>query len=227
MNNVIITGSSSGLGAAIHEAMAGHHHIIGWSTEDLDLCDPEDIKVMAAMAPAQVDILINCAGINAIDYLPNVATETWDMVMNVNARAIMLTTQALLPKMQGGTILNIVSNAAHLPMTASLAYCASKSAAWSMTQQLARELIKTHNITVFGIAPNKLAGTKMSKYIEGRVQELRGWTAEQARDYQLAALPAGAETPPKVLAEFIAFLLSEKERHRYLNGCVLSYGGPQ
>jgi NAD(P)-dependent dehydrogenase (short-subunit alcohol dehydrogenase family) len=67
LNNVIITGSSSGLGAAIHEAMAGHHHIIGWSTEDLDLCDPEDIKVMAAMAPAQVDILINCAGINAID----------------------------------------------------------------------------------------------------------------------------------------------------------------
>jgi NAD(P)-dependent dehydrogenase (short-subunit alcohol dehydrogenase family) len=226
LNNVIITGSSSGLGAAIHEAMAGHHHIIGWSTEDLDLCDPEDIKVMATMAPVPVDILINCAGINAIDYLPNVTTEVWDMVMNVNARAIMLTTQALLPKMQGGTILNIVSNAAHVPMTCSAAYNASKAAALMLTKQLARELKVTHDITVFSISPNKLAGTKMSRYIEGRVQELRGWTAEQALKYQLAALPAGAETPPKVLAEFIAFLLSEKERHRYLAGCDIAYGGP-
>jgi NAD(P)-dependent dehydrogenase (short-subunit alcohol dehydrogenase family) len=226
LSNVIITGGSSGLGAAIHEAMAARHRITDWSTEKLDLCDPEDIKMMALMAPAKIDILINCAGVNAIDYLPNVTTETWDKVMNTNARAIMLTTQALLTNLRGGTVLNIVSNAAHLPMTCSAAYNASKASALMLTKQLARELKVTHDITVFSISPNKLAGTKMSRYIEGRVQVLRGWTAEQALKYQLAALPAGAETPPQVLAEFIAFLLSEKERHRYLAGCDITYGGP-
>jgi NAD(P)-dependent dehydrogenase (short-subunit alcohol dehydrogenase family) len=226
LNNVIITGSSSGLGAAIYEAMTGYHNVIGWSTEDLDLCAPDEIEAMVNLAPAKIDILINCAGVNDIDYLPNVTIEMWDKVMNTNARAIMLTTQALLPKLQGGTILNIVSNAAHVPMTCSAAYNASKAAAWMLTKQLARELKVTHDITVFSISPNKLAGTKMSKYIESRVQELRGWTAEQAQKYQLAALPAGAETPPKVLAEFIAFLLSDKERHRYLAGCDIQYGGP-
>lgn len=66
----------------------------------------------------------------------------------------------------------------------------------------------------------------MSSYIEERVCKLRGWTPEQAAQYQLAALPAGAETPPEVLAEFIGFLLSSKERHRYLQGVDLTYGGP-
>jgi hypothetical protein len=36
----------------------------------------------------------------------------------------------------------------------------------------------------------------------------------------------GEETDPAKLAEFIAFLLSSKERHKYLGGCILPYGGP-
>jgi hypothetical protein len=53
---------------------------------------------------------------------------------------------------------------------------------------------------------------------------LRGWTKEQARAYQLSALPAGEETDPAVLAEFIAFLLSTKARHKYLAGVDIPYG---
>ena len=86
------------------------------------------------------------------------------------------------------------------------------------------ELKKSHSLTVFGISPNKLAGTNMSKYIDDRVPDLRGWTPEEARQYQLNALPAGEETNPEDLAEFIAFLLSTKSRHKYLNGCVIPYG---
>ncbi len=76
----------------------------------------------------------------------------------------------------------------------------------------------------FGISPNKLAGTEMSADIERQTVELRGWTPEFAREYQLKALPAGAETPPARVAEFIAFLVSDKERHRYLHGTIIPYG---
>ncbi|MFA5604161.1 MAG: SDR family oxidoreductase [Bacilli bacterium] len=177
-------------------------------------------------------ILINNAGVNRIGWLQEFRDADWEMVMNTNAKGIFLVTKTFLSmlsrkelrKGEGATILNIVSNASHMPMTGSLAYNASKGAAHIMTLQLARELTRRNNITVFGISPNKLAGTEMSRYIEERVPEERGWTPEEARAYQLAAIPCGVETDPATLAEFITFLLSSKERHRYLSGCILPYG---
>ena len=150
----------------------------------------------------------------------------WDKVMDTNAKGIYLMTKMLLPTLikNKGTVLNIVSNASHMPMTCSLAYNASKGAAHIMTLQLARELTKKHGITVFGIAPNKLSGTGMSDSIDEQVVKTRGWTKEYAQEYQLNGLLAGEETPPERLAEFVAFLLQSKEHHKYLTGCILPYG---
>lgn len=246
MTTAIITGASSGLGRCIYERWTRElGPAIDWSlTTGVDVRDALSIRNIGlqmlnyAGAQQPIDVLINCAGVNHIDFLPELEEKDWDRVMDTNAKSIYLTTKVLLPYLQGkpnnalmrreegGTILNIVSNASHLPMTSSLAYNASKAAASIMTQQMARELGKTHNITVFGISPNKLKNTGMTSYIDRRVCELRGWTMEEAQKYQLASLPAGAETDPEVLAEFICFLLSSKERHQYLQGCILPYGGP-
>ena len=135
-------------------------------------------------------------------------------------------TQAALPHLIAakGTVVNIVSNAAHMPMRCSLAYNASKGAAHIMTLQLARELTPKYGITVFGVAPNKMHGTHMSDSIDKQVVLTRGWTKEIAQHYQLSNLLAGEETPPACVAEFIKFLLQSKEHHKYLTGCVLPYG---
>lgn len=221
---MIITGGSSGLGACIRKRLPD---TIDWSlSTGVDIRDAKAIKNIGlpALQGQKVDVLINCAGVNHIDFIPDLEEDSWDKVMDTNAKGIYLTTQALLPFLKGGTILNIISNASHMPMTSSLAYNASKGAAEIMTRQMSRELIKTHNITVFGISPNKLKNTGMSAYIDNKVCELRGWAPEQARNYQLASLPAGEETDPETLAEFICFLLSNKERHRYLAGTVIPYG---
>jgi NAD(P)-dependent dehydrogenase (short-subunit alcohol dehydrogenase family) len=111
-----------------------------------------------------------------------------------------------------------------MPMTHSAAYNASKGAAHILTLQMARELRKRHGLTVFGISPNKLHSTGMSDYIDKRVCELRGWTPEEAKAYQCANLPAGEETDPDQLAQLITYLVTETERHKYLNGCILPYG---
>jgi len=236
MTKIIVTGGSSGLGKAlVRELTAGGHNVTSWSLEDgVDLLDEVSISDAAFDILSEMDdilnpdpvYLINCAGINEISYIRDLTAWDFDNIMAVNAKALFLTTRALLVRglLDGGTVVNIVSNAAHIPMTASLAYNASKGAACIMSKQMARELKKTNDTTVFSVSPNKLAGTAMSQYIEKRVVELRGWTPEQAKAYQLAALPAGEETDPDTLAEFIAFLLSSKQRHKFLNGCDITYG---
>ena len=135
-------------------------------------------------------------------------------------------TKACLPLLKAsvGTVLNITSNAAYTPMKCSAAYNASKGAAHILTRQLARELGQMHGITVLGIAPNKLAGTEMSIRIEKDVVRTRGWSPEYAREYQLNSLPSGEETDPKELAEFIGYILSSKQRHKFLQGCIIPYG---
>ena len=226
MASILITGSSSGLGAALLQALKIDGHTVhGYDIKDgLDVSKP-DLEYIVKI-PKGIDILINCAGINKIDWLPSFSEDDYDKVMNVNAKGIFMMSKVCLPLLikSKGTILNIVSNASHMPMTCSLAYNASKAAAHMMTLQMARELTKQHGITVFGISPNKLEGTEMSKDIEGQVEKTRGWTKEYANHYQLNSLLTGKETPVNNVAMFIQFLLSKKENHKYLTGCVIPYG---
>jgi len=225
MSTILITGAGAGLGRAIYDALGAHGHLVLAFDRKLghDVRDPEG--TYGGPAPA-VDILINCAGVNITGWLENFSESDWDEVLDINAKGIYKMTQWALPGLieSRGTILNIVSNASHMPMTTSLAYNASKGAAHIMTLQLARELTKRHGITVFGISPNKLRGTEMSRDIERQVVQHRGWTPEYAAEYQRGSLLCGEETDPAMLAEFIAFLLSDKQRHKFLSGCIIPYG---
>ena len=222
MSNILITGSGKGLGKAMKDELEKQgHNILGY-----DINDGNDVTKAKISGSINIDVLINNAGVNLIDWLENFTEDMWEKVMDVNAKVIYIMSRACLPSLikNRGTILNIVSNAAHMPMTCSLAYNASKGAAHIMTLQMARELTKKHGITVFGIAPNKLSGTGMSDSIDEQVVKTRGWTKEYAQEYQLNGVLAGEETPPERLAEFVAFLLQSKEHHKYLTGCILPYG---
>lgn len=236
MKTFVITGTDSGLGKLIAEELE-------WRTE----LSPEKVSVIRigtefplntskgvddAISKIKgnafvVDCLINCAGTSYMNFIEQIPEEAWDNVMDSNAKSIFMMTKAMINSNlfdSPGTILNIVSTASHYPMTHSLAYNASKGAAHIMTLQMARELKKTNNLTVFGISPNKMHSTKVTEYVDARVLELRGWTAEQADAYQAAALASGEQTDPARVAELIAFILCKRERHKFLNGCVIPYG---
>lgn len=238
MMTAAVTGGSRGLGLAIVQAMRENgmdvvsldvvepdpEERINWFY--CDVTDPDSIR-RATEGTGSLDVLVNNAGVNDISFFEDLSPDLWDRVMNVNTKGIFNVSQALFAALRDaqGTICNITSNAAWVPMTSSLAYNASKAAAHMMTVQMAHEFHRRDiPITVFGVAPGKLAGTPMSGYIEGRVLETRGWTPEYAREYQLASLRAGAETKPEQLAQFIAWLLDWKDRHSQLAGCILPYG---
>lgn len=225
MSRILVTGGRHGLGKCIVDALRNEgHHVRVYDIEDgLDVSNPDQELLLDI---GGIDVLINNAGVNMIDMLEDVTDQLWDSVMDTNAKGIMKMSQACLPMLieTKGTIVNIVSNAAHMPMTSSIAYNASKGAALIMTKQMARELTRRHGITVFSISPNKLKGTRMSDSIDEQVVRTRGWTMEEAQKYQLAGLLAGEETDPKQVAEFLAFLLQDKEHHKFLTGCDIPYG---
>lgn len=186
----------------------------------------EDLFNQISVDNPKIDQLINCAGMNSSQWFEDITDGEFDDTISVNAGAMYRTSKALLPSISAakGTILNIVSNASHMPMRCSLAYNASKAAAKMITDQMAHELTRKHDITVFAISPNKLSGTGMSKFVDESIPSLRGWSAEFSKDYQLKALKTGVETNPDTLAEFIAFILSTKQRHFFLSGCDIPYG---
>lgn len=245
MKNIIaVTGADSGLGAAICVALGTGNNIVvpiygPSNAAGFDLSDHEEIyrcseHIREHGSQDDYKILINCAGANYIEWFEALDWEKWQYLMNLNVKAGIALTQELMAESWmtdakswfggSGCVLNIISNASHVPMTNSVFYNASKGAFHIATLAMARELRKSHGLCIFGISPNKLANTHMSNYIESSVPTLRGWTSEKAREYQLAALPAQEETNPATLAEFIAFLLSKPERHKYLTNTVLPYG---
>lgn len=229
MTCAIITGASSGLGAAIYNGLLAHYdQTIGWDLKTgVDVTDEESIFKAMEHWPIgmRVHTLVNCAGVNKLAWLAddNWFT-TWYDCLNTNALGIALVTKQLLHRLNGGTICNIISNAAHKPMRASLAYNTSKAAAYMMTKQMAHELWDDYRITVFGVSPNRLRGTAMSNSVDEQVAKVRGWSTLGVREMQMQAMPCGEETPPEVVAEFICWLLAEKKRHKYLHGAVLNYG---
>jgi NAD(P)-dependent dehydrogenase (short-subunit alcohol dehydrogenase family) len=221
MSNILITGSGKGLGLELVKKLSYGHNVYQYDHET-----GKDVRKPDLSGISDLDILINNAGVNLINWLEDFEESQWDQVLDTNAKGIYLMSKACLPMLikSKGTIINIVSNAAHVPMTCSLAYNASKGAAHIMTLQLARELTKKHGITVFGIAPNKMKGTGMSDSIDDQVTMTRGWTKEEAQKYQLNGLLAGEETPPEMVALFISYLIQDKDHHKYLSGCILPYG---
>lgn len=227
MSTIIITGASSGLGAAMVRALGADGHAV--YNYDVAANPAHDVRDGAAAARflarvGECDILINNAGINGLDWLADLDEDKWDSILDTNAKGIYVMTRAALPYLLDscGTILNIVSDAAHRPMRASLAYNASKGAAHIMTLQLARELSPV--ITVLGVAPNRLAATGMTETIDAECKRVRGWTRERAAAYERAASLVPERTPPVVVADFIAYLLRSKDNHKYLSGCILPYG---
>ena len=223
MAKILVTGSASGLGLLItNELRKQGHAVLEYDAkEGHDVVNPSlGISVVPSL-----DVLINCAGINYINWMRDITEEQFSEIMGVNCYGIFAMTQALHPALKAakGTVINIVSNAAKMPMRCSAAYNASKGAALTLTKQMARELIDD-DITVFSISPNKLKGTAMSDSIDEQVCRTRGWTKEEAQRYQLNGLLTKKETDPQKLAEFIAYLLQSKSNHEMFAGCDIQYG---
>jgi NAD(P)-dependent dehydrogenase (short-subunit alcohol dehydrogenase family) len=101
----------------------------------------------------KLDILINNAGIFPMEKVEETTEESWDMVMDVNAKGVFLGTKSVIPAMRaagGGSIINLSSIAGLVGSTYSASYNASKGAVRLLTKstaiQYAKEGIRANSI---------------------------------------------------------------------------------
>lgn len=163
---VLVTGAAGVAGRAV----AGAFHDAGatvtgvdivaddapWRTLVADLIDPQGARSAVAQAGA-IDVLANIAGgFTMGDDVAGTSDETWDFMMNLNARTVLNMCRAAVPGMvQNGTgkIVNVGARGALRGAAAMGAYIASKSVVIRLTETLADEL-KHQGVNVNCILPS-------------------------------------------------------------------------
>ena len=103
-----------------------------------DVTQSDDIARAIAACDGRLDIVINAAGLIALDEPETVSDEVWSKTFAVNVTGAMMVCRAALPllKREGGSIVNIASVAAYNPGV-NASYAASKAALVAYTRTLA------------------------------------------------------------------------------------------
>ena len=163
---VVVTGAAGVAGRAVaqafHDAGADVCGIdivaddAPWRTIVGDLIDPASAR-NALNDAGDMDVLANIAGgFTMGDQVADTSDETWDFMLNLNARTVLNACRAVVPGMVargGGKIVNIGARGALRGAAAMGAYIASKSVVIRLTETLADEL-KHKGVNVNCILPS-------------------------------------------------------------------------
>lgn len=177
----IITGASSGIGAAtakavaakganvvavgrnqdrldalVHEIRAAGGLAIGRVADVTDLQEAQAVAELAQTTYGSIDILVNNAGLMLFSYWSDLAVEDWNKMIDTNIRGYLNFIAGVLPimlKQKSGQILNMDSVAGHQVDPAAGVYSATKFFVRAMTESMRKDLGVNHGIRVNMISP--------------------------------------------------------------------------
>jgi NAD(P)-dependent dehydrogenase (short-subunit alcohol dehydrogenase family) len=160
-----------------------------------DITDPAAVEAIIESTQRhfeRIDILVNVAGgFRAGRPLHKTPLSDWDLMIDLNARSVFITCQAVIPHMltQGyGRIINIASRAALSGEAFQSAYSASKAAVVRLTESMAAEL--------------KEAGINVNCIMPGIIDTPQNRAAMPSADF-------GKWVAPEAVADVILFLASD------------------
>jgi len=181
--NILVTGSSRGIGRAIVESLSGHK-VVGHSSSNgddarigSDLSAPgaaESLWAEALGRLGNIDVLVNNAGMfeaSPIDQPHGDWVDGWERTMRVNLTASAeLCRLAILHFREhgGGRIVNVASRAAYRGDSPQhWHYAASKAGMVAMTKTIARGYA-SENILAFAVCPGFTMTGMAEDYLESR-----------------------------------------------------------
>ena len=173
-------------------------------------------------------ILVNNAGIGAIAPLLETDEETWDALMNVNAKSVLFCSQAAARQMieqgDGGRIINNASGAGKIAPGKGMplgAYAASKHAVVALTKQMGLEL-SDHGILVNCVCAG-IVDTPMWDLIDRETAARQGVPVGSVKAQAVAGVPLGRIQQPEDVANLVAFLASDDAS--YMTGQTYNVSG--
>ena len=232
---VLITGASSGIGAATARALAalGCKLVLaarrkdrlealaaGLATETLsletDVTAAEDVTQMVEQTVkhfGRIDVLFANAGI----YIPGEVAEgdpdAWAQLIDVNINGVLRSVHAVLPHMmaqKAGDILVTSSISGFVDIHWEPVYSASKHAVQGFVHTLRRQ-VAPHNIRVGAVAPgmvaNELWGFEDQSEIDAKVKEHASLTSEDVAEAVVFML----SRPPHVTIRDLVLLPQQQD----------------
>jgi NAD(P)-dependent dehydrogenase (short-subunit alcohol dehydrogenase family) len=221
----VVTGATSGLGAASAAALARAgakvivsgrdrergERVVGeieesGGTAALELADLTDTGELSAFADrvldrhGPVEILVNAAGVFDRGDAGEVTLEQWEALLRTNVTSAFLLCQRFgrpMIERRRGKIVNFSSTDGFLGVPEQLAYNVSKGAIVQLTRTLGAEWIR-YGVNVNAVAPCDFATPMIAPFLD----------QPEYRDWIMEAIPAGRVGQPDEIVGAVLFLAS-------------------
>jgi 3-hydroxybutyrate dehydrogenase len=237
-----VTGSTSGIGLAIAEALAAegagialsgfgeaaqletlradlaarHGVKVTLSTADLSIAEQVTGYITQTLADhGRLDILVNNAGVQHVAPVDEFPPEKWELILNLNLSAAFYAVRAALPGMKQrnwGRIINIASAHGLVASPFKTAYVAAKHGLVGFTKSVALEVAE-QNITCNAICPGYVNTPLVQGQIKDQAKANNMSEDRVVKEIILASQPNKRFIEPQELATFAVFLCTDAGRN--------------
>lgn len=231
----VVTGGATGIGLAIAEALAADGATVYLAARDvdrasraasdsgqrgydlrpvaLDVTDERSVDAafeVVARDAGRLDILVNNAGIDLVGRVEALSVADWDACLDTNLRGAFLCARAAIPAIRasdGGSIVNVASNAGLVARADEPAYSTSKAGLLMLTRSLALAHA-ADRIRVNAVCPGPVGATGIMDRNLTRASDPATALAGYIARAPLAAA-FGRLIEPREVAAVVRFLCSD------------------
>lgn len=240
MSVVLVTGASSGIGAAIAIAFAENgwdvmaagrnegrleevadvsERIVTWAGELSSSEECDELVADTIDEFGEIDCLINNAGIIVRGNAADTSDDDWRETMTVNLDVPFFLSRAALPYLlrAEGSIVNIASDWGLRGGERAVAYCASKGGLVLLTRAMARDHARA-GLRVNAICPGDVDTPMLAAEAEAEGMDIEDYMEEASE-----SVPSGRVAEPEEVAALALFLASDAATH--INGTTVAIDG--